>query len=517
MKTSLKSLFILLFLFAGFGCDREETFIAKKGAVIFSVGHQGNQQGRSAQESVPTSIVLSIEDHQGNLIFENKKIGLLQFGEGFVSENLELGVGNYKLTRFFVLNADNKIVYAAPLRGSDKASQVNHPLRLSFNVTESAISEVVPQVLAVTASDNPELFGYASFGFEVIENPETMKVRIKVELRIGDIDYIDVDSRIFVKGYDSLNNVKWSQEFSYTGPSANDLTLKRGFHHYSFEVNQWGVNDKQTINHDYLWENRVRDNAVPVTYVLGGSSAVKKVSYYINYFEMSDTVNPGNKYWAPQYKIDHEYNASGKIQRLLHYSYSEKTNEFTLARYAEFNYSGNRVDNISHYFADDDRFFLAHTYQYFTNGNVSRISEENLGAGVNSEVNFTYNYTDRLINAAYTFSNGGSFQYEFFYDRKNIVTESTTRGAQLCSEGEYTYDKNINPLKHLGYVDYSLRNYSINNKLTEDIQYHGCGFPTLIPYAYSYEYDSQGYPVTATTHYKSGSEERRAQTRYFYQ
>jgi hypothetical protein len=72
----------------------------------------------------------------------------------------------------------------------------------------------------------------------------------------------------------------------------------------------------------------------------------------------------------------------------------------------------------------------------------------------------------------------------------------------------------INPLKHLGYMDFLFRNYSVSNKIAEQVNYLNCGFPTLIPESYTYEYDAQGYPLKATTHYTSGT--FRMETRYFY-
>jgi hypothetical protein len=79
------------------------------------------------------------------------------------------------------------------------------------------------------------------------------------------------------------------------------------------------------------------------------------------------------------------------------------------------------------------------------------------------------------------------------------------QAGQICNTGTYKYDKNINPLRHLGYLDFDLQNWSANNKLTEDVHYKACGFPTLIPLKHDYTYDPDGYPVRKITTYKSGS------------
>ena len=130
-------------------------------------------------------------------------------------------------------------------------------------------------------------------------------------------------------------------------------------------------------------------------------------------------------------------------------------------------------------------------------------------------MNIGYNYTDRLIHAAYTFSNGTSFEYEFNYVYKNISKDKTTRFGQLCSTGTYTYDKNINPLAHLGYMDFGFRNYSINNKIAENVNYVGCSFPAYIPEATEYKYDGEGFPLEQKTRYKQSTLVQ--MTKYFYQ
>ena len=56
----------------------------------------------------------------------------------------------------------------------------------------------------------------------------------------------------------------------------------------------------------------------------------------------------------------------------------------------------------------------------------------------------------------------------------------------------------------LGYKDFSVQNWSVNNRLTDHVNYSACSFPTLIPVSYEYTYDQDGYPVAKVTSYKSG-------------
>ena len=110
-------------------------------------------------------------------------------------------------------------------------------------------------------------------------------------------------------------------------------------------------------------------------------------------------------------------------------------------------------------------------------------------------------------------SNGQGFIYQFVYLLKNITSDKNTKAGQTCIEVSYDYDRNINPLKHQGYVDFLLTNLSVNNKTTEDISYTACAFPELYAESYLYEYNDQGYPTIVTVNYNGG---RRGQIQYIY-
>jgi hypothetical protein len=172
-----------------------------------------------------------------------------------------------------------------------------------------------------------------------------------------------------------------------------------------------------------------------------------KLDYYVESYDIPDLG------FQPQLKVTYEYNSSGL------------------------------PDAVNPY--------LEYTYEYLPDGRVSKIKETNTSIGINSEANFAYDQTNQSTKVSYTFSNGGSFEYEFHVSDGNVVTDKTTRGSQLCSDGQYTYDGRINPFKNLGYTDYLLTNLSANNKLSENTNYINCSFPSFIPETYSYEYDGR--------------------------
>jgi hypothetical protein len=329
----------------------------------------------------------------------------------------------------------------------------------------------------------------------------TVTLKTNVKLTIGNVLYDNLDATITINGLDANHQKKWSETNPYTGPTDNALQVKAGYHYYTIEINKWGITDQQTLTAAELWNGRA-DGPAPVTYVLGGSSQAKKLKYYTESYEL-----PGLDF-QPQLKVEYEYNLSGKLSRYTVSGYNPESEQFEEQHYFVFSHDDNlHVSKIEEFLPGDDSPYVEYTYSYLPNGTITGITKSNYATGINSELNFSYDLGNKKIKAAYTFSNGGAFEYEFLYN-KNILSDRTTRDAQLCSDGEYSYDKGINPFKHLGYVDYTLINFSYNNKLAENVNYVACGFPSLIPQSFSHEYDSKGYPIVSTTFYNSGKSKK---------
>jgi hypothetical protein len=235
-----------------------------------------------------------------------------------------------------------------------------------------------------------------------------------------------------------------------------------------------------------------------------------KLDYYVESYDIPDLG------FQPQLKVTYEYNASGKVSKYHVLSYHPDLKSFRELRHVDFIYSDTLVSKILGYLPDATNPYQEYTYEYFPDGSVSKIKETNTSTGVNSEANFVYDQANQSTKVSYAFSNGGSFEYEFHLAGGNISTDKTTRGSEVCSSGQYTYDDHVNPFQSLGYTDYLLTNLSANNKLSENTNYVNCAFPSFIPESYSYEYDDRGYPTLITTFYKSASTLRKSQKEIFY-
>jgi hypothetical protein len=234
-----------------------------------------------------------------------------------------------------------------------------------------------------------------------------------------------------------------------------------------------------------------------------------KLDYYEETFDIPDLD------FEPQHKTTYEYDNEGRLSVYTFYGFDPTANALLEQRHFEFSYENNNVATIEGFHVGKTTAYIKYTYEYDANAAVTKIVENNYGAGINSEAIFSYPSAN-VIRVAYTFSNGGSFEYEMNLEGNNILTDKTTRGSQLCSDGEYTYDEHPNPFKTLGYLDYMLMNVSVNNKLTENVDYVGCAFPNLKPESYEYEYNSDGYPTKVVTKYVPYDGITPTSTRKFY-
>lgn len=173
MKTSIRLTYILLTILAVSGlssCTKDSN--NGIGTAEFSLNLP---DGLSQLKSVSTDsvvvtyqLMISVEDMNGHSILSDKLIPLYTFGTGFVSEKLEIRAGEFKLTKFMVINPSGAVVYASPIAGSPLAYLTNKPLPFRFNIFPDKVTQVLPEVLAV-AGQTPDKFGYVSFGVQVVK------------------------------------------------------------------------------------------------------------------------------------------------------------------------------------------------------------------------------------------------------------------------------------------------------------------------------------------------------------
>ncbi len=146
---------MLLFLLISYACQQEESYGPSNGDVIFTFTQIASINGQSA----PAYLVLTYTAGNGSLA-QDVRLPLSLVNNVFGSALLELPAGNYQLQQFTAIDSDNKVIYAAPKKGSDKAGQVTLPLVIEFTVGQNTTIEVTAEVLAVSPDDTPADYGY---------------------------------------------------------------------------------------------------------------------------------------------------------------------------------------------------------------------------------------------------------------------------------------------------------------------------------------------------------------------
>jgi hypothetical protein len=479
-------------------CQHDDNLSNGNGSVIFSLSRPSHRNGRKAETATPAFVLLGIKDGQGR-IHENIKLSLFPFGQSFMSESLQLPATNCQLIQYAILDSAQTVIYATPTEGSVFAKYVADPLPIAFNVSQNASIQLSPDVLQVSPTDDPGDFGYASFGFNVIDQASVVLIKASVVIEVGGVIYENLDAHIRVKGYDASDAMQWMKDYELTGP-IDTLEVKDKFHHYSIElVDKWGVNDIQSdIPGSDIWNGRA-DGPLPVTYVLAGSAKAKKLSMLVRSTEVN-TPGAGITY-QPDTRVLYKYGGEGHLESIHYEAYNKQTSAFEEQMVEAFTFDGNSVSKITKNLSGKP--YSEYHYEY----GAKNIITETLYFD-NSLVWTQTSAVDddnSSVTVDYSLSNGNSFLYAFNFKYKNIVNDKTVQTGEVCNTGNYQYDKNINPLRHLGYLDFDLQNWSANNKLTEDVHYTACGFPVLIPVKHAYTYDADGYPIKKITTYRAGS------------
>lgn len=174
MKTSdklLQAILIILVIIGFSSCEKitNDTGVGKAEFSLSFPDGSGQLKSGSTLDSgiVSYQVMISVEDLKGNSIFTDKLIPVYTFGTGFVSENVEIKAGEFRLTKFMVINPSGAVVYAAPKTGSPLAYLIRKPLPFNFNIYPGQVTKVLPEVLAV-GNLPPDQFGYVNFGASII-------------------------------------------------------------------------------------------------------------------------------------------------------------------------------------------------------------------------------------------------------------------------------------------------------------------------------------------------------------
>jgi hypothetical protein len=195
LSVTLKGAIVLLtMLITMSSCNQDDTQLTKTpGKIQFTLGASvpNSSGGRLTSDLIPVDVMIEYSTVIGSDTSEvqSKTIPIFEFGTGYISEFIELPVGNYILSKFLVRGEQNKIIYATPLKNSEMAKYVKNPLPVAFNVGSNVSRIVDLEVLPVTEEQSPSRFGYTAFSFNVVQ-PNVRIVKLKGTVYVIE----DVDS-----------------------------------------------------------------------------------------------------------------------------------------------------------------------------------------------------------------------------------------------------------------------------------------------------------------------------------
>lgn len=266
MKTFTIALCSCFVLLLSFSCQNEEKISPHKGYATFLIYQKVRPGGRGNE--TPASILISIQDSNG-IKQENVKLNIFSFGSGYLSENLELPFGNYKLTKFVVFDAANTSIYATPLEGSELEKYVSDPLPIELGVDDDGI-QITPEVLIVSKDDEPQQFGYSNFSFEIISEIGKVK-RIVLHDHFANSAVTTLN---FVYRHGKVETIHWNFAFE-----AGDITKSYIEHRFytadgnldalggaTFSGDPWNLSYKYQKGNLHQIESNRGDSITTVTF-----------------------------------------------------------------------------------------------------------------------------------------------------------------------------------------------------------------------------------------------------------
>lgn len=170
MKNKLSLLFIITISVLFAACDENESAIETEKVQFALTSAVHEDTGGRLNGTLPDNVKLSISiSNPSGKILLNKVVNILVFGDSYITEPLELPVGRYSITDFFIVSTTNEILFATPKQGSMLAEAVRRPLPFSFALGKGKVKPIEMQVIDV-AKHSAKAFGYTAFNIEVV-NP----------------------------------------------------------------------------------------------------------------------------------------------------------------------------------------------------------------------------------------------------------------------------------------------------------------------------------------------------------
>ena len=229
MKTIVRSFsLILLVAFAFSSCEKNSD--TSKGTAKFSIASI-EQSGQLKSTWADTALVswhllVSVEDADGSPVLTDHLVPVYLFGPGYISEELEMNEGDYRLTEFMLIDPSGEVIAATPVEA--RPSPILSMIRFHWS---SASAAALPRLsLRIAGGRQPHTWRLRVHQFRgkiikpldfytvcIIDNPLSMAPFQPP---------VTADLTVFA-GND------WRYRFSLKA-SVNHLIIRGGYQYYTF-------------------------------------------------------------------------------------------------------------------------------------------------------------------------------------------------------------------------------------------------------------------------------------------
>jgi hypothetical protein len=236
MKTSIRLVYIsmVILIVTGITSCKKNYINNGVGTIEFSMDLPALLKSVNIDSGIVSyQLLISVEDTKGNAILTDKLVPLYTFGTSFVSEKVELQTGEFRLTKFMVVDPTGAIIYASPKAGSPLAYLITKPLPMNFNIISAQNTPLVTEVLVV-GDQSPSQFGYATFGIQIIK-PLDFYTYCILDNPLSMTDVIQMTSAKLTIS----NNNGWIYSFNLVATS-NHLIIRGGSTSYTFLLEKEG-------------------------------------------------------------------------------------------------------------------------------------------------------------------------------------------------------------------------------------------------------------------------------------
>jgi hypothetical protein len=428
--------------------------------------------------------VVSIAKENGQVVWKDTALNVTT-GMPVKTAAIQLPTGDYKLTSLRLVYGSVNTHFAAPVAGSEKASLVPKPLAIDFSVEKTITNEVNVEVIKVIEGDKPAAFGYPVGAFDngQQENSPFIKVKVKAIMVVGGVTYDSIPASLMLTTYDAQGEM--TTTYSPLNAGTNVINLLKSAVRYDMVVSKWGTNNSMTVSRGNVEEGKL--------FIIAGQKQAKQLKSERTYKLL-------NGQEIPDTKTDYHYDFSGNLSRIDYWLRKMDTNTPFLAFTDRFEYENGKVAKVTRINEETGSVMRTSDFSYDAQGKVIGISENENSMTAAGSVQYL-NSNEVKIHYSYT---GRSFDMNYFmlFKNGNLVKSTAATTNNSGETGEYSYDFNINPYRHMNWPDLFLSHSSNSNITSQNKQYSG-SYPSAEPYSRIYKYDNDGFPTEVVKNFKS--------------